>query len=257
MNQGQEPQLSTTEGVKPYNATSPKGEQIEQMFDSIAPAYDFMNRAMTFGRHVKWRDKALRMLSEGMGKEPDRILDLATGTGDVAFALAEMFPKAEVTGCDLSAGMLDIARKKRGEMPEAMASRLNFGQEDCMRLSYDDSSFEIATIAYGVRNFEHLREGLGEMFRVVCPGGRIMILELSVPTNPLVKIGYKAYTSLLIPIAGKLASGDSRAYTYLPRSIRAMPPRQEMVRMLEETGFVNVRAKTLNLGVVTIYIAEK
>ena len=245
------------EGVKPYDASRPKGEQIEQMFDSIAPAYDFMNRAMTFGMHTSWRDKAIRYVAEAMASQPHSIVDLATGTGDVAFALARKFPDASITGCDLSSGMLDIAEGKRKNLGPDMASRIKFETADCLHLPYDDNNFDIATIAYGVRNFENLQTGLKEIHRVLNPEGSVMILELSRPQNPILRLGYDLYSRLLIPIAGRMASGDNRAYKYLPQSIKAMPTRKEMKRILEQAGFKNVRYKALSLGVVTIYTGQK
>lgn len=245
------------ERVMPYDASRPKGEQVEEMFDSIAPAYDFMNGAMTFGMHVKWRDKALKLVSESFATTPNEIIDLATGTGDVAFALSQRFSEARVTGCDLSTGMLRKAEQKRDSLDASQAERLTFEQGDCLNLKYDDNSFQLATIAYGIRNFENLEKGLAEIYRILTPGGRLMILELSYPRNLFLRAGYNLYTKLLIPLAGRLASGDNRAYAYLPESIKAMPPREEIKKMMEGVGFKNIETRTMTMGVVTIYTAEK
>lgn len=243
--------------ILPYDQSRPKGEQIEEMFDAIAPAYDFMNRSMTFGMHVSWRNKALKLVSESLPCSPKSVIDLATGTGDVAFALSKCFPEAEITGCDLSGRMLAIAEEKKKELDTDARHLLSFEQADCMKLPYAEESFDLATIAYGVRNFENLRNGLEGIFRILKPGGRLMILELSRPENLILRTGYDFYSRLLIPIAGRLASGDNRAYKYLPQSIKAMPPRSGMKKILESVGFRNVRFKSLTMGVVTIYIAEK
>lgn len=236
--------------VKPYDESRPKGEQVEEMFDSIAPAYDFMNTAMTFGLHRRWRDKALTWLS-GAGGQSRKVIDLATGTGDVAFALARLFPDAEITGVDLSEGMLEIARKKQQD------EKITFESGDCLNLKYPDGSFDKLTIAYGVRNFEDLSRGFHEFYRVLNPGGIVMILELSRPENPVIRVGYDIYSRGLIPLVGRLVSKDSRAYSYLPESIKAMPPRARIAEMLREAGFSDVSFKSMTMGVVTCYLAKK
>lgn len=238
------------EEIKPYDAERPKGEQVERMFDSIAPAYDFMNTAMTFGLHRRWRDKALRALRAASPKT-EKIIDLATGTGDVAFALANLFPDAKITGVDLSEGMLDVARKKN------TFENITFESGDCLKLKYPSNSFDALTIAYGVRNFENLQQGLNEFHRILRPGGKCLILELSRPENPVIRLGYDIYSRGIIPLIGRLVSKDHRAYTYLPQSIKAMPPRARIVEMLSEAGFSSASFKSLTMGVVTYYLAEK
>ena len=245
------------EEVKPYDERSAKGEQVEEMFDSIAPAYDFMNTAMTFGLHKRWLKKALKALKDEL--DSPRIIDLATGTGEVAFKIAERYPNAEITGVDLSEGMLRIAREKMQKDPRksSLSSRMTFESGDCLDLKYQDKAFDILTIAYGVRNFENLQKGFREFFRILKPGGKCLIIELSRPENPVVRIGYDIYSRGIIPIIGRMVSKDRRAYRYLPESIAAMPPRKRIAEMLGEAGFKEVRFKSLTLGVVTYYIAEK
>lgn len=248
------------EEVKPYDAAGSKGEQVEEMFDSIAPAYDFMNSAMTFGLHRRWLRKSLRALNKGLKTSPDSIVDLATGTGDVAFSLASLFSGAHITGVDLSHGMLDVARnklKEKAATDSALGQRIRFEQGDCLNLSHPSESFDILTIAYGVRNFENLEKGFREFHRVLKPGGKCMILELSRPENRVIRLGYDLYSRTLIPLAGRIVSKDKRAYSYLPESIKAMPPRRRIAEMLREAGFHNVEFKPMTLGVVTYYIAEK
>lgn len=248
------------ERINPYDGIRPKGEQVEEMFDSIAPAYDFMNNAMSFGLHRRWRARALEAAADTPLMKSGRrqnIIDLATGTGDVAFDLAERFPDATVTGVDLSAGMLAKAREKRMKLPAGTASRIAFEQGDCLDLKFADNSFQLATIAYGVRNFENLRQGLAEIHRVLAPGGACVIIELSRPSNPLTRTAYDLYSRLLIPVAGRLASGDNRAYRYLPESIKAAPQRDNMTALLLEAGFSYASFKSLTMGVVCIYTAIK
>lgn len=249
--------LSGAECVNPYGDTSAKGEQVERMFDTIAPAYDFMNTAMTLGLHRHWRDRALKWAAEVAGAVPGRILDVATGTGDVAFRMHSMWPGADITGIDLSAGMLDVARRRLEGMGEGPRARIRFAKEDCLALSMADSTFDLVTVAYGVRNFEHLEAGLREMARVTRPGGVVCIVELSRPVNPLALAGYRLYTRWLIPAVGRMVSGDSRAYTYLPESIAAAPQRDAMTALMGRAGLHDCRWRQLTLGAVCLYVGRK
>lgn len=262
---------SGAEVINPYDDSREKGEQVEEMFDSIAPAYDFMNTAMTFGLHRLWRDKALKASmdalsrKEGASSKEDhkvitrdgiKILDVATGTGDVAFRLHEMLPGARISGIDLSEGMLDVARKKLESFPKIDRELISFGKADCLQLPFDESEFDFITVAYGVRNFENLLAGLKEMRRVLRKGGVLCVIELSVPEGMLTGLGYKIYTRYLIPAVGKMVSGDKRAYTYLPESIAAAPQRDRMAEIMKQAGFTDVRWKSLTFGAVTYYIAR-
>lgn len=245
------------EVINPYDDTREKGEQVEEMFDSIAPAYDFMNTAMTMGLHRHWRDKAIRAALAAMRPEEcEKALDVATGTGDVAFRLHKLLPEARVTGIDLSAGMLEIARKKLEGMSEKSRGLIAFGKADCLALPFHDGEFELITVAYGVRNFENLLQGLREMRRVLSPGGVLCVIELSVPEGKLTGMGYRLYTRHIIPTIGKMVSGDSRAYTYLPESIAAAPQRDDMAAVMKEAGFSSVQWKSLTFGAVTYYLAR-
>jgi demethylmenaquinone methyltransferase/2-methoxy-6-polyprenyl-1,4-benzoquinol methylase len=246
---------SNVEDVTPYESNSEsKGRQVEEMFDAIAPAYDFMNTAMTFGLHKYWRDKALRSLNIS---SKSHILDVATGTGDVAFRIYDMFRPSEITGIDLSSGMLDVARRKLANADAQKNLSMKFMEGDCLNLPFSDNSFDTITVAYGVRNFERLAEGYAEMCRVLKPGGEICVIELSTPVNRLTGALYKIYSRCVIPTIGRLVSGDSRAYTYLPESIAAAPQRTDMTNLMQKAGFKNCRFRSLTFGVVTIYIANK
>lgn len=228
------------------------------MFDSIAPAYDFMNTAMTGGLHRWWRNRALSMALKRLGNtETCKILDVACGTGDVSFRLHELLPYAYISGLDLSPGMLKIAREKLSAMDSQAKSHIDFTEGDSLTLPYGEDSFDMITVAYGVRNFERLQDGYAEMLRVLRPGGVLCVVELSEPDNPFVKSAYHLYSRKVIPLIGKLISHDPRAYTYLPESIAACPQRTAMTTLMTAAGFKNASFKSLTLGVVTIYLATK
>lgn len=249
---------SGAELINPYNGEENKTSQVEQMFDSIAPAYDFMNTAMTFGLHRYWRNRALRDAVRGFAPTaPISILDIATGTGDLAFKLRKHFPAAEITGLDLSEGMLNVAREKLAHLPEKQRKGIYFVQGDSLALDFPDNSFDLITVAYGVRNFEDLRRGLAEMQRVLRPGGKLCVIELSTPTAPLPLAFYKLYSNHLIPIVGRMVSGDSSAYTYLPKSIAAAPQRNAMTAIMEKCGLERCNWRSLTFGTLTYYIAHK
>lgn len=243
------------ESVTPYNSNLSKGEQIEEMFDHIAPAYDFMNSAMSLGQHKRWRRKAISLALKAM-PHPQRVLDVATGTGDVAFALANAIPDAHITGADLSAGMLSIASKRLLSDSPDVKRRMEFVKADCLDLPFSSESFDLLTVAYGVRNFQNLRQGLTQMLRVLRPGGVACIIELARPASPIPLLGYKIYTSI-IPLAGKLVAGDSDAYRYLPQSIALCPQRNDMTSLLLEVGFSSASWTQLTLGTICVYIAKK
>lgn len=244
--------MQSPENIKPYDGERPKTEQVEHMFDSIAPAYDFMNRAMTFGIDKLWRTKAVDMIRR---LNPGSILDVATGTGDLAIKLARTIPGAKITGIDLSEGMLEIGRRKVAE--SGLADRIAMTKADCLSLPMPDNSFDCVTVAYGVRNFEHLDRGYSEMARVLRPGGMLCVIELSVPEGKLVRPLYNLYTRHIIPAVGRLISNDSRAYTYLPESIAAMPQGEKMLRLMTDAGLSGATLRRLTFGTCTIYTARK
>lgn len=239
------------ENITPYGDVSgDKTQQVREMFDSIAPAYDFMNRAMTMGIDHLWRRKAVSLLRDC---QHDDILDIATGTGDLAIRLARELDPIAVTGVDLSEGMIEIGRSKVEKA--GLSEVVTLGIGDCLLLPFTDASFDVVTCAYGVRNFADLAAGYREMHRVLRPGGRAVILELSTPTSPVVKPLYNLYTRHIIPTVGRLVSKDVRAYSYLPESIAAVPQGDEMTAIMREAGFSEARAIPLTFGVCTIYVA--
>lgn len=236
------------EEIKPYSSEGEKAKQVEQMFDSIAPAYDFMNRAMTLGIDRWWRRVAVRMVGK---TQPKHILDVATGTGDFAIDLYRKIKPEQVVGIDLSQGMLDVARKKieKYSLNDAIAVQ----QGDCLALPFEDASFDAVTVAFGVRNFEHLLQGYKQMHRVLKPGGMLCVIELSTPRNRLARRFYDLYTLHIIPWFGALKSHDKSAYRYLPQSIAAVPQGNDMLAIMREAGFENCQVKRLTFGTCSIY----
>lgn len=236
----------------PYSKGESKTGEVEQMFDSIAPAYDFMNRAMTLGIDRQWRARAVKQLAR---RTPVSILDIATGTGDLAIALARRISGATVTGVDLSAGMVNIGRAKIAKA--GLADRVKLEVADCLALPYPDDTFDCVTAAYGVRNFADIEAGYREMHRVMKHGATLCVIELSTPVNRAVKPLYRFYTRGIIPTIGRLISKDSRAYTYLPESIAAVPQRDDMCHLMRKAGFTDCRWQSLTFGVCCIYTALK
>lgn len=252
------------EKITPYGQDRAKGEQVEAMFDNIAPAYDLMNRLMTLGIDRSWRRRLVNMVTHsvetrlGAPMPVDSnvtLLDVATGTGDLAISLAKAIPQARIIGVDLSEGMLAVGREKIEH--QSLASRIALQQADCLSLPLPDNSFDAVTVAFGVRNFEHLDRGYAEMARVLKPGGQLIVLELSTPANPLIKPFYNIYTRGVIPLVGRLISKDSSAYTYLPKSIAAMPQGSKMLKLMEDAGLSNPSLTPLTFGVASIYSATK
>lgn len=239
------------EEIKPYNGEGGKAKQVEEMFDSIAPAYDFMNRAMTLGIDRWWRCVAVRMVGK---THPQHILDVATGTGDFAIDLYRKLQPQQVVGIDLSQGMLDVAREKIAR--RGLSDAITVQQGDCLALPFEDGSFDAVTVAFGVRNFEHLLQGYKEMHRVLEPGGTLCVVELSTPRNRVVRWFYDLYTLHIIPWMGSLKSGDRSAYRYLPQSIAAVPQGDDMLAIMREAGFTNCKVKRLTLGTCSIYVGN-
>ncbi len=240
------------ETILPYNEEEKKGTQVRHMFDTIAPVYDFMNRAMTMGIDIRWRKKAIKMLKP---YAPQQILDVATGTGDLALMLHKMLQPQQIVGVDLSEGMLVVAREKATKA--GLAEQLTFQQEDCLNLSYSEGSFDAVTVAFGVRNFESIAQGIGEMYRVLHTGGVLLVIELSTPQHFPTKQLYNFYSGCIIPCIGRLFSKDKQAYSYLPRSIAAVPQGEEMLAIFRQAGFTQTKCRTLTFGSCSIYLGVK
>lgn len=239
------------EEIKPYSSEGEKARQVEEMFDSIAPAYDFMNRAMTLGIDRWWRRVAVKMVGKS---QPRRILDVATGTGDFAIGLYNKIHPQQVVGIDLSQGMLDVARTK--VVKHGLQDAITLQQGDCLALPFNDGDFDAVTVAFGVRNFEHLLQGYEQMHRVLAPGGVLCVVELSTPRNRVVRWFYDLYTLHIIPWFGALKSHDKSAYRYLPLSIAAVPQGDDMLAIMREAGFKGCKVRRMTLGTCSIYFAN-
>ncbi len=239
------------EEIKPYSSEGEKARQVEEMFDSIAPAYDFMNRAMTLGIDRWWRRVAVKMVGKS---QPRRILDVATGTGDFAIGLYNKIHPQQVVGIDLSQGMLDMARTK--VVKHGLQDAITLQQGDCLALPFNDGDFDAVTVAFGVRNFEHLLQGYEQMHRVLAPGGVLCVVELSTPRNRVVRWFYDLYTLHVIPWFGALKSHDKSAYRYLPQSIAAVPQGDDMLAIMREAGFKGCKVRRMTLGTCSIYFAN-
>jgi demethylmenaquinone methyltransferase/2-methoxy-6-polyprenyl-1,4-benzoquinol methylase len=230
---------------------SPKKDTVQKMFDDISPKYDFLNHFLSFGIDLSWRKKMVALLSE---QDPRRILDVATGTGDVAIALTSLNPE-KIVGIDISDKMLDMARRKVTE--KGLHKVITLKQCDAERIPFSDGSFDAVTVAFGVRNYQDLRKGLSEMKRVLCHGGTMMILEFSHPATFPVKQFYRFYSRFVIPFIGKLISTHSKAYTYLPESAAAFPSGSDFLDILTESGLINCHQQKLSFGIATIYSCQK
>jgi demethylmenaquinone methyltransferase/2-methoxy-6-polyprenyl-1,4-benzoquinol methylase len=229
-----------------------KKEQIAHMFDDIAGRYDFLNHFMSLGIDVQWRKKALKMLRP---LQPKTLLDVATGTGDVAIMAQRMLHPEKITGIDISEGMLALGREKVEKA--GLSGVITLQQGDSETISFPDATFDAITAAFGVRNFEHLEKGLGEMCRVLKPGGKAVILEFSNPTKTPVKQLYNFYFRYITPLIGKWIARNQAAYTYLPDSVKAFPQGKAMCDILHKVGFQAVTCKTLTFGICSIYCATR
>lgn len=239
------------EQIKPYDAQGAKGKQVEAMFDGIAPTYDFLNHALSLGIDRGWRRKAIDKLGE---HHPQTILDIATGTGDFAILSAQRIQPTKIVGADISEGMMKVGREKTEKA--GLEHIITFQKEDCLNLSFADHTFDAVTVAYGVRNFQDLDAGLREMRRVLRPGGHLLIVELATPPHFPMKQLFWLYGHVMMPLIGRIVSGDSRAYTYLPATMEAFPQGEIMERILREAGFNNIYWKRFTFGICTMYLAS-
>ena len=239
--------------VTPYHsAGESKKAQVARMFDKIAPRYDLLNRVLSLGIDVWWRRKALSNLRSG---KPQEILDVATGTADVAIMAANMLHPKRVVGVDIANQMLDIGREKIQR--EGLGAVVTLETGDSENLQFPAASFDAVTVAFGVRNFENLEKGLSEMLRVIRPGGRVVILEFSKPRLFPFKQLYNAYFKYVLPLIGRLTSRDMRAYTYLFESVQAFPEGNDFLQILSKTGYQHPVCERLTLGICSVYTAEK
>lgn len=251
------------ERIKPYADGSSKTAQVERMFDRIAHSYDLLNHALSLGIDRSWRRTAIDSLRPFA---PQNMLDVATGTGDFALLAADRLHPASLTGIDLSEGMLAVAREKlaarrRKETtagaPATAACEISFAKADCAALPFADGAFDAVTVAYGIRNFENLDAGLREMLRVLRPGGRLVIVELTAPHRAPMKQLFRFYSHVLMPLCGRLISHDGNAYTYLPATMEAFPQGEVMQAILRKNGYADVRFRRFTFGLSTLYTAAR
>ena len=246
------PKNSTLTKIKPYkNSELGKKEQVTQMFDAISGNYDGLNRVISFGIDIKWRKKVVELVKS---KNPDTILDIATGTGDLAINLAET-NASKIIGLDISSGMLEIGKDKIKK--KHLDSKIEMVLGDSENMPFNDNTFDAITVAFGVRNFETLENGLKEIYRVLKPNGTFVILETSIPTKTPYKQGYVFYSKNILPLIGKLFSKDKSAYNYLSESASVFPYGEALNNILRKIGFINVEDFPQTFGVATIYKSSK
>lgn len=238
--------------VKPYSQEGSKKEQVAEMFNNVSPTYDLLNRFMTMGIDTIWRKKAIRALSD---LKPQLILDVATGTGDFALEAIRILNPKKIIGIDISQGMLNVAKEKIKK--KNLENQFDVQIADSESLPFEDASFDAITVAFGVRNFENLEKGLAEMRRVLKPGGKAIILELSNPTVFPIKQLFHFYFHKFTPALGKLISKDNRAYKYLPESVASFPDGQRFAEIATKAGFHNTKVRPQTFGFCTIYESEK
>lgn len=229
-----------------------KKNQVARMFDGIAHRYDFLNHFFSLGIDVLWRKACIRILRK---ESPKRMLDVATGTADFAIEAVRMGLDVHVSGVDISAGMLEVGRRKVAD--RGWTDRIDLIQGDSVALPFDDGHFDCFTVAFGVRNFEDLQGGLRDMLRVMRPGGLGLVLEFSKPKHFPIKQVFGLYFKYVMPTLGRWVSKDPAAYTYLPESVQAFPEGEDFLVQMREAGYVDVQASSLTGGIATIYTGRK
>ena len=240
------------EKINPYEDGVEKAQQVEQMFNNIAPTYDKLNHRLSWNIDKGWRKKAIRSLKPF---EPKVLLDIATGTGDFAILAAQMLHPDKLIGADISEGMMAIGREK--VKTAGLQQVISFEKEDCTNLSYPEATFDAVIAAFGIRNFANLDKGLAEMCRVLKLGGHLSIVELTSPVSFPMKQLFHIYSHTVLPIYGRLISKDTSAYSYLTKTIEAFPQGELMVRILKDAGFKQAEFKRLTFGICTMYFATK
>lgn len=238
--------------IKPYkNSSKGKKEQVATMFDNISANYDGLNRVISFGIDISWRKKVVQLVSKN---NPKQILDIATGTGDLAIMMSQLNPD-KIIGLDISSGMLDVGKRKIANVN--LSDKIDMVVGDSENMPFDDNTFDAITVSFGVRNFANLDKGLTEIKRVLKPGGTFVVLETSNPTKFPFKQGYKFYTTYILPFIGKIFSRDKAAYSYLCESANIFPFGEAFDNILQKNGFINTEYRPVTFGVATIYSATK
>ncbi len=240
------------EKIKPYEGKGEKGKLVEEMFDNIAPTYDTLNHRLSWDIDKYWRRKSIKKLAT---HHPEKILDIATGTGDFAILAAKMMHPRQLIGADISEGMMEIGRRKVKQ--EKLDDIISFQKEDCLHLTFPDETFDAVTAAFGIRNFQNLDLGLKEMCRVLRKGGHLCIIELTSPVKFPMKQLFHIYSHTVLPIYGRLISKDKSAYSYLTDTIEAFPQGEMMMGALQKAGFSKAEFRRLTFGICTMYFATK
>ena len=238
--------------MKPYNSQKTKKEEVQQMFDNIAPTYDKLNHILSLSIDKMWRRHVVRKVRR---MKPEKIMDLATGTGDLAIKMAKAMPKAKIMGVDLSEKMLAVAAEKVRR--KGLDDHIALYQGDAENLDVADGVLDVVTVAFGVRNFGNLEQGLSEIMRSLRSGGHIVVLEFSTPRNWLVRKCYQFYSNHVMKPVGGMVSKDRKAYDYLPDSIVEFPDRERFLEIMHRTGFVECRRFSQSFGIAQIYIGKK
>ncbi|MBQ8055808.1 MAG: bifunctional demethylmenaquinone methyltransferase/2-methoxy-6-polyprenyl-1,4-benzoquinol methylase UbiE [Paludibacteraceae bacterium] len=240
------------ENVRPYDADEDKKTQITKMFDAISEEYDRMNNIMAWGMETRWRKKTILSLQH---IKPKHVLDIATGTGDFAINAYHILKPETVKGVDISEGMMQVGKKKVAQL--GLSDKITFAVEDATQLSFSDKSFDAVTIAFGVRNFANIENSFREIYRVLNNGGGFAFVEMTEPSNPIIRPFYKLYTKTIIPIFSRIFSKDKLAYNYLPLSIEKFPTSEKVISLMQDCGFKNVCYKKFLFGVCTRFFGEK
>jgi demethylmenaquinone methyltransferase/2-methoxy-6-polyprenyl-1,4-benzoquinol methylase len=234
----------------PIGEVEGKKREVESMFDAIAPKYDLLNRTLSLGIDKVWRTQAVKMAGRALDRPPRRVLDVATGTADLAVEALKLGP-GEVVGVDIAEEMLAVGRDKL--RARGLDRRITLQRGDAEALDFEDGAFDLVLVAFGVRNFENLGRGLEELRRVLRPGGVLVVLEFSRPRAFPMKQLYGLYSSQILPRVGRAMSGDSGAYDYLPESIQAFPDGEDFLRVMGEAGFGGLKQKRLTFGIASLY----
>lgn len=237
--------------VTPYKNDKSKREQVETMFDNIATKYDFLNRVLSLGIDIIWRKKAIKKLK---ADSPKLILDIATGTGDFALEALSLNPD-KIIGVDISEGMLEMGRKKMAA--KNLSYKIELVKGDSEKLIFNDNTFDAVIVAFGVRNFENLEKGLADIYRVLKPNGKLVVLEFSNPKKFPIKQFYKFYSSKILPKIGNSISKDKSAYTYLPESVEAFPDGTNFTNLMQKVNFTATTVTSLSGGIASIYTGKK
>ncbi|WP_317900155.1 bifunctional demethylmenaquinone methyltransferase/2-methoxy-6-polyprenyl-1,4-benzoquinol methylase UbiE [Aurantibacillus circumpalustris] len=239
------------DSVTPYNTQDEKKEQVALMFDNIAKRYDLLNSILSLGIHRGWRKRCVKLLKD---KQPKKILDVATGTGDFAIECAKLNPES-IIGIDISDGMMKYGREKLKVLK--LDSIISLKNGNAETIFFPDNSFDAIVVGFGVRNFQNLNAGLSNLHRMLKPGGQLVVLEFSYPRNAFIKGFYNFYFSKVTPFIGKIFSKDTRAYTYLTESVKAFPHNEKFIEILNSLKYKNTSFELVSFGIAAIYSGEK